>query len=123
MQTIVVVFHLVLSVALVVLVLIQRGKGADVGAAFGSGASQTVFGSQGSGSFLTRTTAILATLFFASSLTLAYFTTQGTNQKSVTETLAEEPAAIVQHQEMQEDVPMDVPSLPSNEPAMPPETN
>jgi len=119
MQTIVVVFHLIISVALVVLVLIQRGKGADVGAAFGSGASQTVFGSQGSGSFLTRTTAILATLFFASSLTLAYFTSQGTDRKSVTESLMSEPAAVVQHQEMQENVPMDVPSVPSNVPEVP----
>ncbi|MBL1432581.1 MAG: preprotein translocase subunit SecG, partial [Gammaproteobacteria bacterium] len=61
MQTILLLIHVVIAVALVGLVLLQHGKGADAGAAFGSGASQTVFGSQGSGSFLTRATGILAT--------------------------------------------------------------
>jgi preprotein translocase subunit SecG len=73
METAFIVIHLLLSLALIGLVLIQHGKGADAGAAFGSGASATVFGSRGSGSFLSRTTAILATLFFATSLALAYF--------------------------------------------------
>ena len=59
-ETLVVVVHVVIAVALVGLVLIQQGKGADAGAAFGGGASQTVFGSQGSGSFLTRMTTLLA---------------------------------------------------------------
>ena len=72
----IVIFHIFLCVGLVGLILIQHGKGADAGAAFGSGASATVFGSQGSGSFLTRTTAILATTFFITSLTLAYFSMQ-----------------------------------------------
>ncbi len=76
MQTILVAVHLLLAIALIGLVLIQHGKGADAGAAFGSGASSTVFGSQGSGSFLTRTTAVLATLFFITSLALAYFAMQ-----------------------------------------------
>jgi len=62
--------YLVVALALVGLVLIQRGKGADMGASFGAGASNTVFGSGGSGNFLTRTTAILAILFFALSLVL-----------------------------------------------------
>jgi preprotein translocase subunit SecG len=57
-------------------VLLQRGKGADAGAAFGAGASGTVFGSRGSGSFFSRATAVLATAFFASSLTLAYLSSQ-----------------------------------------------
>ncbi len=73
METVLIVVHLLLSLALIGLVLIQHGKGADAGAAFGSGASATVFGSQGSGNFLSRTTAILATLFFITSLALAYF--------------------------------------------------
>lgn len=63
-ETLVVVVHVVIAVALVGLVLIQQGKGADAGAAFGGGASQTVFGSQGSGSFLTRFTTLLAVVFF-----------------------------------------------------------
>jgi len=82
---ILVIFHVILSLALIGLILIQHGKGADAGAAFGSGASATVFGSQGSGSFLTRTTGVLATLFFVTSLTLAYFTIQRIEPKSVLE--------------------------------------
>ncbi len=72
MYTILVVTHVLVSVALIGLVLIQHGKGADAGAAFGSGASGTVFGSRGSANFLTRTTAWLAGVFFVISLALAY---------------------------------------------------
>ncbi|WP_166257762.1 preprotein translocase subunit SecG [Marinobacter salicampi] len=75
-ETLVVVAHVVIAVALVGLVLIQQGKGADAGAAFGGGASQTVFGSQGSGSFLTRATTFLAILFFVTSFSLAIFAKQ-----------------------------------------------
>ena len=63
-------------ISLVVLILVQHGKGADAGAAFGSGASSTVFGSQGSSNFFSRTTAILAASFFISSLSLAYLSSQ-----------------------------------------------
>lgn len=76
MQLILTVVHLLLAIGLVALILIQHGKGADAGAAFGSGASATVFGSRGSGSFLSRSTAILATLFFLTSMALAYFAAQ-----------------------------------------------
>ncbi|MGM0954148.1 MAG: preprotein translocase subunit SecG [Pseudomonadota bacterium] len=77
METLVVVVHVVIAVALVGLVLIQQGKGADAGAAFGGGgASQTVFGSQGSGSFLTRMTTLLAVVFFVTSFSLAIFAKQ-----------------------------------------------
>lgn len=68
----VVIFHLLIAAAIVALVLLQRGKGADAGAGFGAGASGTVFGARGSASFLSRTTATLAALFIATSLTLAY---------------------------------------------------
>src|SRR5687768_2820543 len=68
----VVIFHLLIAAAIVALVLLQRGKGADAGAGFGAGASGTVFGARGSASFLSRTTATLAVLFIATSLTLAY---------------------------------------------------
>jgi preprotein translocase subunit SecG len=77
------VVHIFICVGLIGLVLIQHGRGADAGAAFGSGASATVFGSRGSASFLTRTTAILATLFFITSLTLAYYSRQPVAAKSV----------------------------------------
>ena len=70
--------HTLIAVLVIVLVLLQRGKGADAGAAFGAGASGTVFGSRGSSSFFSRATAVLATAFFASSLTLAYLSSQRT---------------------------------------------
>ncbi|MBN7770672.1 preprotein translocase subunit SecG [Marinobacter daepoensis] len=76
LETLVVVVHVVIAVALVGLVLIQQGKGADAGAAFGGGASQTVFGSQGSGSFLTRMTTFMAVIFFVTSFSLAIFAKQ-----------------------------------------------
>lgn len=64
--------HVIISIALIALVLIQQGKGAELGATFGSAASQTVFGSQGSGSFLLKLTGLLALLFFITSLSLGY---------------------------------------------------
>ena len=72
LHSVVVIFHLLIAAAIVALVLLQRGKGADAGAGFGAGASGTVFGARGSASFLSRTTATLAVLFIATSLTLAY---------------------------------------------------
>ena len=72
MYTVLVVVQVLVSVALVGLILIQHGKGADAGAAFGSGASGTVFGSRGSANFLSRATGALATVFFIVSLSLAY---------------------------------------------------
>jgi preprotein translocase subunit SecG len=75
-QTLAVVFHVLLAASIIGLVLIQRGKGADAGAGFGAGASGTVFGARGSGSFLSRTTAIMATLFFLTSLGLSYLFSQ-----------------------------------------------
>ena len=71
-HTATIILHVLIASAIVGLVLIQRGKGADAGAGFGAGASGTVFGARGSASFLSRTTATLAGLFFATSLALAY---------------------------------------------------
>lgn len=78
-----VIVYLIVAVMLIGFVLIQQGKGADMGASFGSGGSNTVFGSGGSGNFLTRTTAILATLFFVISLILGNQTAE--KEKSVDE--------------------------------------
>ncbi len=72
LHTATVIVHVLIAAAIVGLVLLQRGKGADAGAGFGAGASGTVFGARGSASFLSRTTATLAALFIATSLTLAY---------------------------------------------------
>lgn len=68
MYNVLIVVYLLVAIALVGLILIQQGKGADMGASFGAGASGTLFGSSGSGNFLTRSTAILAIAFFALSL-------------------------------------------------------
>lgn len=76
MQVAILMIHVAIAIALVVLILLQQGKGADAGASFGGGASQTVFGSSGSGSFLSRATGLLAAAFFATSLALAYFASQ-----------------------------------------------
>tara|TARA_B100001750_G_scaffold169138_1_gene137556 strand:- start:523 stop:879 length:357 start_codon:yes stop_codon:yes gene_type:complete len=65
-------FHVVIAVLIIALILVQKGKGADMGSAFGAGASGTIFGAKGSANFLSRTTAILATIFFITSLALAY---------------------------------------------------
>lgn len=83
MEVILLSLHVLFAVAIIALVLLQQGKGADAGAAFGGGgASQTVFGSEGSGNFLTKSTSLLAALFFATSLGLAMIAKQ---QASVAE--------------------------------------
>jgi preprotein translocase subunit SecG len=71
MEQYILFFHFLIAVALIGLILIQQGKGAEVGASFGSGASQTVFGSGGSWNFFSKMTAILATVFFVTSVSLA----------------------------------------------------
>ena len=73
METLVWVVHIIVAISVIALVLLQHGKGADMGAAFGSGSAGSLFGSTGSANFLSRSTAILATLFFLTSLGLAYF--------------------------------------------------
>lgn len=74
------VFHVLVALAIIGLVLLQQGRGADAGAGFG-GASNSLFGARGAASFLSRTTAIFATLFFATSLTLAYLGGHQDNKK------------------------------------------
>ena len=89
LHNIILVVHVLVAAGVIGLVLIQQGKGADAGAAFGGGASSTVFGSQGSSSFMTRATGILATIFFITSLSLAYLSTQKVNPTSVVDTVIE----------------------------------
>lgn len=83
LHTTAMVFHVLLAAGIVGLVLLQRGRGADAGAGFGAGASGTVFGARGSASFLSRTTATLAALFFVTSLSLAYMGGQRQAPQSV----------------------------------------
>jgi preprotein translocase subunit SecG len=73
MYTLVVILHIVVSVALILIILLQTGKGADIGAVFGGGSSQTLFGSSGPTSFLSKMTAAAAVIFMVTSLFLAYF--------------------------------------------------
>lgn len=89
MQTFILAFHVLVSIALIALILLQQGKGADAGAAFGSGASGSVFGASGSASFLSRTTSILATLFFVLSLALAIMAHNQSGQQSLAEQFAQ----------------------------------
>jgi preprotein translocase subunit SecG len=91
MQTLVLVFHILAALGIVVLVLLQHGKGADMGAAFGSGSAGSLFGSAGASNFLSRTTAVLAAVFFATSLGLTYFSAP-TKSSGVTQHL-DTPAA------------------------------
>ncbi|QXL84753.1 preprotein translocase subunit SecG [Comamonas sp. NLF-1-9] len=82
------------AIAMVALILVQHGKGADMGAAFGSGSAGSLFGSSGSANFLSHTTAVLATVFLVATLTLAYFGNQRPTDNSVGSVL-ETPAAVV----------------------------
>lgn len=76
MEQIILIVHLIVALAIIGLIMLQQGKGADMGASFGAGASQTLFGSDGSGSVLTRSTSWLVALFFASSFGLALLASQ-----------------------------------------------
>src|SRR3569623_749545 len=109
MHTMMLIVHILIAIALISLVLVQRGKGADMGAAFGSGASGTMFGSRGSASFLTRATAVLATLFFITSLSLAFMFYHKSEVKSVTDISAPAPSP----QPSKPAAPADVPAVPN----------
>ena len=115
MNTIILAIYVVIAVFLIGLILIQHGKGADAGANFGggsSGASDTVFGSQGSGNFLSKTTGVLATLFFAMALSLSYLSSQGI-QKKETSILVQPNIAITQDSQQ-----LDIPTIPESIPAV-----
>lgn len=106
LETVVIVVHLLGALGIVGFVLIQQGKGADAGASFGAGASATVFGSQGSATFLSRVTAVFAAIFFITSLGLAFFAKQKSD--NLTQAGLPDPAVLEVQQERQvvEDVPV-----------------
>lgn len=85
MTVFLVVLQVLVALTLIGIVLLQHGKGADMGASFGGGSSQTLFGSRGSATFLSRMTAVLATVFFVTSLALAYLSAHPRSVRSVTE--------------------------------------
>jgi preprotein translocase subunit SecG len=113
----VLIAHTLIAILIIVLVLLQRGKGADAGAAFGAGASGTVFGARGSSSFFSRATAVCATAFFVSSLTLAYLSSRGSAEP--TSLLEDAPAVEVEAEtapELSDEMPVsDLPSLEPTE--------
>ena len=82
MYQVLIVFHVLVALSIIGLVLLQQGRGADAGAGFGGGASNTVFGARGTASFLSRTTAIMAALFFSTSIFLAYLGARQDNKKA-----------------------------------------
>lgn len=124
LESVVIILHLLGAIGIVVFVLLQQGKGADAGASFGSGASGTVFGSQGSATFLSRVTAILAAAFFFTSLGLAYYAKQ--KAEVVNQAGLPDPAVLeIQKKAVVEDVPVlenqganeaqsDLPNVPAN---------
>jgi len=116
-QKAVLIAHTLIALLIIVLVLLQRGKGADAGAAFGAGASGTVFGARGSSSFFSRATAVCATLFFVSSLTLAYLSTQVTAApSSLLEDAPVVEAEVDEAPELSDEMPVsDLPELESAE--------
>ncbi len=85
MDLVVTVAHVIACFMLIFVVLLQKGSGSDMGAAFGGGSSDSVFGARGSGSFLGKLTALIATVFMVTSLTLAFFTTKQGDGVSVME--------------------------------------
>jgi preprotein translocase subunit SecG len=116
-QTIVLVAHVGIALLIIGLVLLQRGKGADAGTGFGAGASGTVFGARGSATFFSRMTGVLAALFFATSLGLAYLATQ---QIAPTTLLEGAPAPQGVAPPAAEPVPEPAPDLPVPQDDAPP---
>ena len=86
MSQVLIIIHLVVCVALIMIVLLQTGKGADMGAAFGGGASQTLFGSAGASTFLSKLTTVAAIIFMVTSLGLAYYSSRRTQSSIMTDT-------------------------------------
>ena len=92
MQQILIIVQILITIALVAIVLLQQGRGADAGASFGGGSSGSLFGARGPASFLSRLTAGLAALFFANSLALAYISSHSIERRSVVERVAPQSA-------------------------------
>ena len=109
METVILVFHVLAALCIIGLVLLQHGKGADMGSGFGGGASGSLFGATGSANFLSRSTAVLAAIFFALSLALAWVATNRSSTEQggggVMDTVRQRQDAVRQQQEPAKDVP------------------
>lgn len=121
-HTLLFVLQVLVAVALIGIILVQHGKGADAGAAFGSGSSSTVFGSQGSGNFMTKVTTILVVIFLSNSLFLGYLASH--SQAKAPTSLLDQPEMAIEHEAVEQDMPAmmeeqseiqdsDLPSLPT----------
>jgi preprotein translocase subunit SecG len=119
-NSILLVAQVLLSISLIVLILMQHGKGADAGAAFGSGASATVFGAKGSGNFLSRATTIIAVLFFVVCLSLAYISSNRDAPDSVGGSVTTQETGVVPMQENDEMPPAESQVDSSQESDLPP---
>ena len=105
-------FHVIIAVLIIALILLQKGKGAAMGSAFGAGASGTIFGAKGSANFLSRTTAVLATIFFITSLALAYLNKGTIKVDSVLDQIQSDQIIIdeSENQELRPSIPFDLPN-------------
>ncbi len=116
----IIVVQVVSALAIIGLVLMQHGKGADMGAAFGSGASGSLFGASGSSNFLSKSTAVAAAIFFGSTLALAYIGNSGSGESGggvmgrVTVPSSQAPATGIPGGAPAQTAPADVPTLPAN---------
>lgn len=116
MSTVIVLIHVLVSVALILIVLLQTGKGADIGAAFGGGSSQTLFGSTGASSFLSKMTTVAAIVFMLTSLSLAYFS----SRRPTSSVMSDVVPVAQEAQEVPAEVPAEAPAEPASaEPAVP----
>jgi len=128
MSTFVILIHVIVSVALILIVLLQTGKGADMGAAFGGGSSQTLFGSTGASSFLSRMTTVAAIVFMLTSLGLAYLSGRGATSSIMSDAVpvAEEAQGVPMPPESPvpsgHEAPAAIPGPEAEQPAPEPET-
>lgn len=111
-KTLILILNIFAALSVIVLVLLQQGKGADAGAAFGSGSAQGVFGAAGNANFLSRSTAIAATVFFASCLALGYISTHANTGLNFSDVKSNNTV-------IQQTTPASAPSVPSEKPVIP----
>jgi len=114
----IIVVHVVVALAIIGLVLLQHGKGADMGSGFGGGASSSLFGATGSANFLSRATAVLATLFFVLSLVLAYIATNAPRESgSVVDRIQQQKPAAAENKDALPATPGAAPDASAQKPA------
>jgi len=115
MEVAILVVHVMAALSIIGLVLLQHGKGADMGAAFGSGSAGSMFGSSGSANFLSRITAVMAVVFFVSSISLTIFSTKGDSGKGVMQAPIESAPA----QSLPSQIPTPPPAVPASDVPVP----